>query len=172
VPVEQADLIRVMARVPAPVTVVTTVNGNGEPRGFTATSFTSLSLTPPLVLVCLAKTASTHPSFTQVEHFMINLLADDQHEVASRFARTAAERFSAGDMEPSELGMPGLPQAAARIACALHDVLDGGDHSILVGRVEAVHVSDRNPLVHWNRTYARPTREPDPRPEAPRQLKA
>lgn len=156
-----AALTHAMSRVPGPVTVVTTVDGTGRRWGFTATSFSSLSLDPPLVLVCLNKTASTHPAFTSADRFLVNLLAHGQDQVALRFARSGVDRFAEGDMEgdivPCELGLPGAPGACARVACALHAVLDGGDHSILVGRVLETHVDDdRTPLVHYDRTFTHP----------------
>ncbi|MEU6253633.1 flavin reductase family protein [Streptomyces sp. NPDC047043] len=159
-------LTHAMSRVPGPVTVVTTVDGTGRRRGFTATSFSSLSLDPPLVLVCLNKTASTHIAFTTTDRFLVNLLAHGQEQVARRFARSGVDRFAEGDMQPCELGLPGSPDACARVACALHDVLDGGDHSILVGRVLDTHVDDdRTPLLYYDRTFTHPASAldvPDP----------
>src|SRR5436305_10667794 len=124
------EFTRAMARVPGPVIVATTIEPSGTPRGFTASSFSSLSLDPPLVLVCLDKNASTHKAFVTADHFMVNILSAQQADVARRFATSGVDRFEAGDMQPCELGLPGLPDAAARVACSLHEVLDGGDHSI------------------------------------------
>ena len=157
-PVDPADFTRALARVPGPVAVATTVGPDGRAWGFTGSSFSSLSLDPPLVLICLGKTASTHTAFTTATHFLVNVLSHDQAAVAARFARSGVDRFAAGDMSPCELGLPGLPEAAARVACALHQVVDGGDHSILVGKVEAVHAADREPLVYHDRSFARPVR--------------
>jgi flavin reductase ActVB len=150
-PVRPEDLRNVMARVPAPVVVATTTGA-----GFTASSFTSLSLTPPLVLVCLHRSASTHDAFTTADHFMINLLSADQVEVALRFAARGTDRFSGNDMRPCELGLPGLPNAAARLGCTRHAVLEGGDHSILIGQVETVWSAPRSPLVYCDHTFTRP----------------
>jgi flavin reductase (DIM6/NTAB) family NADH-FMN oxidoreductase RutF len=155
--VEPAELTRAMARVPSPVTVVTTVDASGKRWGFTASSFCSLSLRPPLVTVCLDRTASTHTAFVTADMFLVSVLAHDQADVALRFARSGTDRFAAGDTVPCEEGLPGLPGAAARLACARHAVLDGGDHSILVGRVERTFTGGADPLVHWDRAFARPT---------------
>ncbi|RFU86773.1 flavin reductase [Streptomyces triticagri] len=153
---ESSLLTRTMARVPGPVTVVTTVDGGGKPWGFTASSFSSVSLDPPLVLVCLDKGASTHSAFTTAEHFLVNVLAHEQDGVARRFATSGIDRFAAGDMETCELGLPGLPGTCVRVACAIHSVIDAGDHSILMGRVTETYVSDRIPLVYFNRSFSRP----------------
>jgi flavin reductase ActVB len=157
-PVRHDELRDAMARVPAPVAVATTVGSAGRRWGFTASSFTSLSLAPPLVLICLHRSASTYQPFTSADHFMINLLSSDQAEVAVRFAERGADRFGGGDMRPCELGLPGLAGAAVRLACARHAVLDGGDHGILVGLVESVWTAERAPLVYWDREFARPAR--------------
>ncbi|MFF3018283.1 flavin reductase family protein [Streptomyces sp. NPDC057939] len=153
---ETTDYVSTMAQVPTPVTVVTTVDATGRRWGFTAGSFTSLSLDPPLVLVCPAKTASCHQAFVSGDRFLVNVLAAQHADVASNFARSGHDKFADSGMEPCELGLPGLPDATARIACTLHDVLDGGDHSILVGRVEAVSVTGGAPLVYHNRSFTRP----------------
>ncbi|WP_030753755.1 flavin reductase family protein [Streptomyces sp. NRRL S-31] len=155
-PVDRLAFTRTLSRVPAPVTVTTTADASGRRWGFTGSSFCSLSLDPPLVLICLDKGASTHGAFTAAPHFLVNVLAHDQGDVAVRFATSGVDRFAAGDMAPCELGLPGLPGAAARIACATHEILDGGDHSILVGRVEATRAGDRAPLVYSDRAFGRP----------------
>ncbi|MFF5858048.1 flavin reductase family protein [Streptomyces sp. NPDC012751] len=155
-PVDRLAFTRTLSRVPAPVTVTTTADASGRRWGFTGSSFCSLSLDPPLVLICLDKGASTHGAFTAAPHFLVNVLAHDQGDVALRFATSGVDRFQAGDMTPCELGLPGLPGAAARIACATHEILDGGDHSILVGRVEETRAGDRPPLVYSDRAFGRP----------------
>ncbi|MEV7401858.1 flavin reductase family protein [Streptomyces sp. NPDC091267] len=155
--VDATAFAQAMSRVPGPVTIATAVDSAGRRWGFTGSSFSSLSLDPPLVLICLDKKASTHQAFTTADRFLINILALEQPDVAMRFARSGVDRFDAGDMVPCEFGLPGLKDAAARVACRMHAVLDGGDHSILVGRVEETHVSgDRIPLVYSDRAFARP----------------
>ncbi|MFF5707402.1 flavin reductase family protein [Streptomyces sp. NPDC012794] len=155
-PIDPVDFARTMARVPTPVTVVTTVDQAGQRWGFTASSFSSLSLDPPLVLVCPAKTASCHEAFITGDRFLVNVLAAEHADIASSFARSGHDKFAGSPMEPCEFGLPGLPDATARIACTLHDVLDGGDHSILVGRVESVSTGGAEPLVYYNRLFTRP----------------
>ncbi|BBJ42897.1 flavin reductase [Streptomyces antimycoticus] len=150
------EFTRTMARVPAPVTVATTVDASGRRWGFTGSSFSSLSLAPPLVLICLGKSASTHEAFTTAGSFMINILAEGQADIARRFAASGVDRFAAGDTLPMELGLPGIPEAVARVACALHRVVDGGDHSVLIGRVVAAHVGEEAPLVYYDRSFQRP----------------
>ncbi|MFI6638975.1 flavin reductase family protein [Streptomyces sp. NPDC050504] len=158
---ERTALTRAMAGVPGPVTVVTTVDGTGKPWGFTANSFSSVSLEPPLVLVCLNKTASTHGAFAAADRFLVNVLAHGQDGVARRFARSGVDRFAAGDLVPCELGLPGSPGACVRVACSMHAVVDAGDHSILIGRVAAAAAHDRTPLVYCDRSFTRPVTAAD-----------
>ncbi|WP_320777265.1 flavin reductase family protein [Streptomyces sp. CRN 30] len=154
-PVEPAAFARAMSRVPGPVVIATTVDDDGREWGFTATSFSSLSLEPPLVSLSLGTAASTHAAFVAADTFLVSVLAQDQAEVARRFARSGTDRFAAGDMHPCEQGLPGLPGAAARIVCSLQGVLPGGDHSILVGRVEEAAVTEAAPLVYCDRSFTR-----------------
>lgn len=145
-----------MAAVPSPVAVATTVDVSGRRWGFTGSSFSALSADPPLILICLNRSASTHTAFTGCDRFMVNVLAEGHEDVARRFAAPGIDRFAAGDMTECEAGLPGLPEAVTRLACILHSVLDGGDHSILVGRVEHTFASPRAPLIYCGRTYTRP----------------
>lgn len=149
------DFLRAMARVPGPVTVVTTLDPQGRSWGFTASSFSSLSLHPPLVLVCLSRTASTHAAFVASSHFLVNVLAEGQADVALRFAQRGHDRFAAGDTQPCELGLPGVPYACARLACSLYQVIDVGDHSIIVGQVHSVHTGDGVAMAYCDRSFVR-----------------
>ncbi|HEY9328930.1 MAG TPA: flavin reductase family protein [Streptomyces sp.] len=159
--IDRRTFTQALAKVPSPVTVITTTTP-GEPArrwGFTASSFTSLSLDPHLVLVCLAKSAGSHQAFTSSKKFMVNVLAADQAGIASRFAGSQVDKFSDGDMEPCEAGLPGLAAAAVRLSCSSYDVADGGDHSILIGRVEEVHIGDQGALVYYDRAFVPLSRE-------------
>ncbi|HKT05228.1 MAG TPA: flavin reductase family protein [Rugosimonospora sp.] len=152
------EFTRTMACVPAPVTVLTMVDSQGLRWGLTASSFISLSLRPALVLICLDRNASTHDAFSRTSHFMVNVLAQEHADIARRFARRGVDRFAAGDTVPCELNLPGIPSASARIACSTYQILDGGDHSILIGRVEAVHAGDTAALAYCDRSFGRVVR--------------
>ena len=153
----ELDFTRAMARVPGPVVVTTTVDETGRRWGFTASSFVSLSLTPPLVTVSLDKKASTHAAFVAADQFMVNVLAHDQSDIARRFATSGVDRFASGDTVPLERGLPGIPEAVARLVCRMHDVVDGGDHSMLIGQVlHCVTPVDRDALVYVDRGFVSP----------------
>ncbi|XVS68035.1 flavin reductase family protein [Actinosynnema sp. CA-299493] len=154
-PVGPVEFTRALSRVLGPVAVVTTADDTGRRWGFTGSAFCSVSLTPPLVLVCLAKTASTHTAFRSAGRFMVNVLSQEQADLARRFAKSGVDRFAAQDTVTCELGLPGLLEASARLACSTHQLVDAGDHSILIGLVEATHAADDVPLAYWNRGFAR-----------------
>jgi flavin reductase (DIM6/NTAB) family NADH-FMN oxidoreductase RutF len=136
-----------MACYPTGVTIVA-ASDQGGPYGLTVNSFTSVSLDPPLVLVCIGHTSSSHDRLVSADGFSVNLLAADQWEAAVRFATEPSEgRFDAVDWSPGPSGDPILADAVAWLDCELVQVLRGGDHSILLGRVEGAGVTDRAALV-------------------------
>jgi flavin reductase (DIM6/NTAB) family NADH-FMN oxidoreductase RutF len=135
------------------VTVVTTIQPDGSPRGFTANSFTSVSLDPPLILVCIAKTASSYAVFSQTRHFAVSVLAEDQRAVSGVFASKAADKFAQVAWQARATGAPLMEGAAASFDCTTHDVVDAGDHIILIGRVvDFVHTSS-SPLGYCRGAY-------------------
>jgi flavin reductase ActVB len=145
-----------MARFASGVTVVTTLDGAGLPWGFTASSFSSLSLEPPLVLVCLEKRAESHAAFAAAERFGVSILAAGQDDEAWRFAKRGADKFSGFDTIPGEAtGVPLIPGALVHLECQMHERLEGGDHTILVGAVVRAVNTDAEPLLHYNRTFGR-----------------
>ena len=131
------------------VTVVTAPSSAG-PIGITANSFTSVSLDPPLVLWCPARASRRFPHFDAAGHFAIHVLAAAQIDVARHFA-SGAGGFEAEEHSPE--GVPLLPGALARFDCALHAAHDGGDHTIVVGRVLRAELREGAPLVFAGGDY-------------------
>jgi flavin reductase ActVB len=142
-----------LSRFASGVTVVT-AQGPSGPVGFTASAFTSVSLSPPLVLVCVAKRASIHDVLVAAQRFGVNVLAEEQRWVAEQFARPAADRFEriALRKEGSE-SVPLLEGALAGLDCRHHDARAAGDHTILVGEVLGVSITAGRPLVHYGRRF-------------------
>ena len=118
------------------VTVVTTSKQDGIPLGFTANSFASVSLDPALLLVSIAKTSSNYDHFAQASHFAINILAEEQKDISNTFARPSDDRFAnlAWSMSPNQ--NPLIDQVSAWFDCTTHQIVDAGDHAILIGKVE------------------------------------
>ena len=142
------------------VTVVT-ATGSGGPAGLTTNAFSSLSLEPPLVLVCFDNASRTLPVVRDAGRFAVNVLRAGQEDVAAVFAskRVAADKFA--EVTHAEAhGLPVLDGALAWIACDLRELVPGGDHTIGVGEVTAVHVGDGEPLVFFRGSYAGVTGPP------------
>lgn len=138
------------------VTVVTTHNEAGQPLGFTANSFTSVSLDPPLLLVCLAKTSRNFAAMTTATGFAVNVLSEGQKDVSNTFARPVEDRFAAVDWRAGPHGSPVFAGAAAWFDCAMHQIVDAGDHVILIGRVEAFENSGLTGLGYARGGYFSP----------------
>lgn len=119
------------------VTVVSGIDAGGVRVGLTANSFTSVSLDPPLLLVCPARGASALPALRGAGRFAVNVLTLDQQDVAEAFTRRGVDRFACGSWDDWH-GLPVLDGAMANFACDLHAEVDGGDHAILVGRIRAL----------------------------------
>lgn len=135
------------------VTVVTTRQPDGTPRGFTANSFTSVSLDPPLLLVCIGKAAHSCDSFAQADHFAVNILADDQKEVSGLFASQSPDKFDLANWRSDAQNIPLIDGTIANFSCARHRLVDAGDHLILIGRVLGFETSEGTPLGYYNGAY-------------------
>jgi flavin reductase (DIM6/NTAB) family NADH-FMN oxidoreductase RutF len=151
--VDQADLRKAFGSFMTGVTVVTTRNGHDQPLGFTANSFTSVSLSPPLVLICIDKSSENLDAFTGAENFAVNILADDQQEISNRFARNVEDRFHDIDWSLSIEGNPIITGAAAFFSCSMHKTVDAGDHVILIGEVQSFSNTDKPGLGYHKGGY-------------------
>ena len=144
----QPSLREVMKYFPTGVTVVAASDEDGAPYGLTVNAFTSVSLQPPLVLVCIGRASTWHDRLTTARGFTVNLLAGGQDAVAMRFSSEPSQgRFTDLEWHPGPTGDPILDDAVAWLDCSLVEVLQGGDHSILIGRVEAAGLNDRPSLL-------------------------
>ncbi|AWI60524.1 flavin reductase [Sinorhizobium fredii] len=119
------------------VTVVTANDASGNPIGFTANSFASVSIDPPLLLVCIAKTSRNFATMTSAKGFAVNVLSDKQMTVSNTFAKPVEDRFAAVEWKSGPHGAPILAGVSAWFDCSLNEIVDAGDHAILIGRVEA-----------------------------------
>lgn len=140
-----------MSRFASGVTLVTTRDAEGRAHGFTASSFASLSLDPPLVLVCMGDRATAYGVFMAAKRFAISILSEDQAHLARLFSTRGADRFGDPAIIDSEHGLPVAAGALARLDCAVQAVHIEGDHSIMIGRVLAIALTPGRPLVHYDR---------------------
>ncbi|MDA5093770.1 flavin reductase [Aliiroseovarius sp. KMU-50] len=143
------------------VTVVTTKDTEGNPVGFTANSFTSVSLDPPLVLVCLANTSSNYETFSATQGFAVNILSEGQIEVSNTFARPVEDRFAAVDWLDGPHGSPVFVGTSAWFDCSMFNTIDAGDHLILIGKVEAFENDTAPGLGYARGAYVTPAAEVD-----------
>lgn len=132
---DSREFRRALGQFATGVTVVTTRDTDGTPRGFTANSFTSVSLDPPLVLVCIGKHAASLPIFENAPGFAITILAEQQRDVAGLFASQRADKFKVADWTSGKSDMPIVDGGLAWMECSRYQVVDAGDHIILIGRV-------------------------------------
>lgn len=135
------------------VTVVTTRDATGEMRGFTANSFSSVSLDPPLILVCIARTASSFPVFSAAGNFAVSVLAAGQKDVSALFASKSADKFGDSRWHIGPAGSPVIEGAAAWFDCRRHDVVEAGDHVILIGEVAGFGATAAPPLGYCRGAY-------------------
>lgn len=138
------------------VTVVTTLDANGAPIGFTANSFTSVSLDPPLLLVCLAKTSRNYQTLMTTRGFAVNILSEDQKDISNTFARPVEDRFAAVNWRNGPFGSPVISDVAAWFDCSAHERVDAGDHVILIAKIEAFENSGKTGLGYARGGYFTP----------------
>lgn len=152
--VDKNEFRAALGRFASGVTVVTTLDAERRPQGLTVSAFSSVSLDPPLVLVCIEKGTRTHDALSRSGVFVVNLLAEDQEEVSRRFASRAADKFAGLDYAEGAVGAPVLPGVLGNVECRVRQTCDGGDHTIFVGEVEATNVSEGSPLIYFRGGYA------------------
>ena len=153
-PVDSAEFRRVLGHWATGVAVVGVCEPGGHLRGLTANAFASLSLDPPLVLVCVEQSADSHDSIRAAGAFAISVLSSDQERVARRFASDIADKFDGIAYRTEVTGAPVLSDALAWVDCTLHDTIPGGDHTIFIGRVVAGDATDHTPLLYYRSGYA------------------
>ena len=153
------ELRRVFGRFATGITIVTV--GRDEPRGMTANSFTSVSLDPPMILVCVLRDASMHEMILEHQAFAVSVLSHRQERVARHFAsrdrpRGRAEFENVHSVAGPRTGTPVLPDALAWFECSLAAVYDGGDHSIFLGEILDVgHGPEEDALLFYSGAYRR-----------------
>jgi len=141
------------------VTIVTSQHG-AERMGMTVSAFSSVSLDPPLVLVCADKSSNTNGVIKQSGAFTVNVLGRDQSALSNLFAdkKREAIRFDGLDCKTGATGCPQLPGALATLDCRVYEAIDAGDHIIYVGSVEAAAIdAEQEPLVYWRGGYQKLT---------------
>ena len=138
------------------VSIVTMLDTDGQRHGLTANSFASVSLDPPLVLVCVDKRISTYPAMARVKGWLVNVLAENQEELSRRFATPDVDKFAGLQTDEGPYGAPRIAGALAYLAARAYARYDGGDHDIFVGEVTDVEYTEGDPLVFYKGMYGLP----------------
>lgn len=150
--VDDATFKLAMSHFASGVTVVTTEH-EGRQYGLTVASFASLSLHPPLVLVCIEKSVKSHDAIAAAGKFGVSILDRGQAEVSGRFASKTEDKFAGVGVVAGEGGVPLIAGAICMLSCRVQAQLPGGDHSIFVGEVVAAQTSEGVPLVYYRSAY-------------------
>ena len=150
--VDAGEFKKAMSRWASGVTVVT-AEYNGVRHGITVSAFSSLSLDPPLALICIGKSTAVHDTIRKGERFVVNVLSDYQEALSNRFASKVDDRFDGVALRTGKLGVPVLEGCLATIECRLHETLPGGDHTIFVGEVVNADIREGSPLMYFHGGY-------------------
>jgi len=133
---------------------VTTRGSDGADQGMTVSAFCSLSLEPPLILICVEKAASVYDALTHADGFVVNVLSASQELLARRFSIVDIDRFEGVGFTRSAAGYAILDEVLSVIECRRHAMHDGGDHTIIVGEVDASRIEVGTPLLYYRGGYA------------------
>ena len=153
--IDPRELRNVMGHFATGVTIITTKDVSGKPFGLTANAFSSLSLDPPLVLICVDKKVDCYACFDQSKVFVVNILSEGQDQLSTRFATKGIEKFEGVAVRQGNLGVPLLEGAVAHIECTLTSAYEGGDHTIYIGEIQSVAASGDRPLLFFKGKYSR-----------------
>ncbi len=142
-----------LSRFPSGVTVVTTKDADGRLHGITVSAFCSLSLEPPLILICVEKIAGSHYALCESKAFVVNILNSQQIGLSEQFASPDPDKFDGVSFRTGIDGVPVIDGVVASLECRLKRICDGGDHTIFIGEVKNVSIIDGYPLVYSQSTY-------------------
>ncbi len=143
-----------LGRFPSGVAVVTTRSADGPDEGMTVSAFCSVSLEPPLVLICIEKSASVYESLTNAPQFVVNILSARQEQIARRFSIVDIDRFEGVGFSRSRNGIAVLDEVLGVIECKRVALHDAGDHTVIVGEVEVGRAENGTPLLYYRGGYA------------------
>jgi len=145
--------LRACAQFATGVAITTVLDSSGAPHGMTVNSFTSVSLQPPLVLVCIDHKAGILDHFLKTEFFAINILRETQQTLSMRFARPGEDRFGSVEWYAGDTGVPLIPGALATLECSVFQRLDSGDHTVVIGEVVNAIRHEGRPLLYFSSAY-------------------
>ena len=154
-PIDSQELRRILGHFPTGVTVITTKDDTGSPFGLTANAFTSLSLNPPLILICVDKGAQCYSCFVESNVFTVNFLREDQEGISRRFATEGVDKFAGLNWHEGAYGAAVLDDAIGYLECKIVQSYESGDHTIIVGEVLNGLAGGGRPLLFFKGKYQR-----------------
>ncbi|HWB87320.1 MAG TPA: flavin reductase family protein [Bryobacteraceae bacterium] len=154
-PVTSEEFRRACGRFATGVAVASVIDREGTPHGLTVSSFTSVSLQPPLILICLGHEVTIIDLFRSATHFGINVLREEQAVLSERFALKGHDRFDGLEWQRGATGVPLLNGVLATIECTIEQTHTAGDHDIFVGEVMHMQAAEGRPLIHYASQYRR-----------------
>jgi len=151
-PIDEGHFKLALSHFASGVTVVTTAR-DGRQYGMTVASFASLSLHPPLVLVCIERSVKTHDAIAAAGKYGVSILSSTQTDISSKFASRSDDKFDGVELIEGDLDVPLIAGALTAIECRVYDRLPGGDHTIFIGEVMKIHTQDGDPLLYFRSGY-------------------
>ena len=151
-PIDEAHFKLALSHFASGVTVVTTAH-DGRQYGMTVASFASLSLHPPLVLVCIERSVKTHDAIAAAGKYGVSILSSTQTDISSKFASRSDDKFDGVELIEGDLDVPLIAGALTAIECRVYDRLPGGDHTIFIGEVLKIHTQEGDPLLYFRSGY-------------------
>jgi flavin reductase (DIM6/NTAB) family NADH-FMN oxidoreductase RutF len=146
-----------LSRFASGVTVVTLKDKTGNLHGITVSAFCSVSLNPPLILVCIDNEAGSHYAFYEGKRFVVNILRDEQIEHSNQFASQIPDKFINIHHHEGLEGIPVLKDSLVNLECRLVESFAAGDHTVFIGEIERAHINEGNPLVYYLGSYRKIT---------------
>lgn len=151
-PIDEGHFKLALSHFASGVTVVTTAH-DGRQYGMTVASFASLSLHPPLVLVCIERSVKTHDAIAAAGKYGVSILSSAQADISSKFASRSDDKFEGVELIEGDLDVPLIKGALTAIECRVYDRLPGGDHTIFIGEVMKIHTQEGDPLLYFRSGY-------------------
>jgi len=151
-PIDEGHFKLALSHFASGVTVVTTAH-DGRQYGMTVASFASLSLHPPLVLVCIERSVKTHDAIAAAGKYGVSILSRTQAGISSKFASRSDDKFNGVELIEGDLDVPLIAGALTAIECRVYDQLPGGDHTIFIGEVLKIHTQEGDPLLYFRSGY-------------------
>jgi flavin reductase (DIM6/NTAB) family NADH-FMN oxidoreductase RutF len=152
-PVTATEFRQACGRFATGITIASVLDETGTPHGLTVNSFSSVSLDPPLVLVCLGHVVTAIEIFRAARHFGLNVLAANQRELSQRFATKDCDKFDGLSWHRGTTGVPLLPHTLAEIECAVERIVPAGDHDIFIAEMVHVRLHEGEPLIYFGGRY-------------------